>query len=503
GMCEDANGVVYVNSYPKGNITAFDPKTRTIREYGSPKKVNYAVYCRYMACDDDGWIYCGNGSTEAEIQAFNPATGEFRQLFPVGDDPVVAAATCEVRRRADGKVAGRVRGSKPFTRLMKNGAMTPAANSEWPASEIPYPQAAVTGAQSLVHRDLPSGRTLQKLNLQDRKIILKEKDGSITEFAIDYPSAGAYLAAVIAMPDGTVRGGSFHPMRYFVYDIGKKRFTEEGAAGCQWNALCRYGDHLLIGGYGHGLLLDWDTRKPFEKVSPHVNHNGNPRTLGEGENDLHRPVCVQVMPGGKQIVMTGSPGYGRTGGGLVIYDVKTRAFDKVPKEDVLGDFSGSGMVPLSKTEVLIGTSRGAGTGGRDAAGNAELVIFDTVKRKVIWRDAPFEKVWAYYQLIRLPDGKVMGMAGTDRIFIWNPKTRKVEKVVSEGKTIVAHQGTRALLCDGKRVIVLFRKSIAEYNMKTGKFRTIATYAPGISSGGDLAKGRVWFISQAHLMSAPY
>ena len=70
GMCEDANGVVYVNSYPKGNITAFDPKTRTIREYGSPKKVNYAVYCRYMACDDDGWIYCGNGSTEAEIQAF-------------------------------------------------------------------------------------------------------------------------------------------------------------------------------------------------------------------------------------------------------------------------------------------------------------------------------------------------------------------------------------------------------------------------------------------------
>ena len=97
----------------------------------------------------------------------------------------------------------------------------------------------------------------------------------------------------------------------------------------------------------------------------------------------------------------------------------------------------------------------------------------------------------------------MGMAGTDRIFIWNPKTRKVEKVVSEGKTIVAHQGTRALLCDGKRVIVLFRKSIAEYNMKTGKFRTIATYAPGISSGGDLAKGRVWFISQAHLMSAPY
>ncbi len=503
GMCEDANGVVYVNSYPKGNITAFDPKTRTIRECGAPKEVNYWVYCRYMAYDDDGWIYCGNGSTEAEIQAFNPATGEFRQLFPVGDDPVIREATCEVRRRADGKVVGRVRGGKPFIRVLENGRMTPGVNGDWPPAEIPYPQAAVTGSQWLVYRDLPSGRTLQKLNLQDRKIIVKEKDGSITEFAIDYPSAGSYLAAVIAMPDGTIRGASSHPMRYFVYDIAQKRFTGEGDAARQWNALYQHGDHLLIGGYGHGLLIDWDTTKPFEQVSPHVNHNGNPRTLGEGQNDLHRPACIQVMPGGRQIVMTGSPGYGRTGGGLVIYDVETKAFDKIPKEVVLGDFSGAGLVPLSETEILIGTSCMAGTGGRDAAGNAGLVIFDTVKRKVIWRDEPFENVRTYHQLLRLPDGRIMGMADMERIFIWDPATRKVEKVVSEGKSLPFQQGPRLLLCDGKRVIVLFARSVEEYDMQSGSFRVIADCPRGISSGGDLAGGRVWFASHARLMSVPY
>ena len=503
GMCEDAQGVIYVHSYPAGNITAFDPATRELREYGCPKKVDYGVYCRYMACDNYGWIYCGTGNTEAEIHAFHPATGTFRQLFPVEGDPVITAASCEVRRGPDGRVFGRTRGARGgYYRALSNGTVAPAESKDWPETETPFPQAAITGAQTLVYRDFPSGRKLEGFDLLERRISVKEPDGSLTEFAFDYPSAGAYLASIEAMPDGTIRGGSFHPMRYFVFDPARNEFSARGNAGCQWNALLADGSHLWVGGYGHGLLVDWDTAKPFEKVSFTPQDTGTPRTCGRGEDDLHRPAGLAMMPGGAQIVMTGSPGYGRTGGGLALYDVRARKFEIIPKETVLGDFSSAGVAPISDHEVLIGTSRMGGTGGRSASGNAELVLYDTVARKVVWRGAPLPDVHTYYQLLRLPDGRVMGLADTQTLFLWDPATREVS-VLPGDKTVATQQATRALLCDGKRVIVLFRKSIAEFRPKNNTWRKIADVPQGITVGGALGSGRVWFASKAHLLSVPY
>ena len=151
---------------------------------------------------------------------------------------------------------------------------------------------------------------------------------------------------------------------------------------------------------------------------------------------------------------------------------------------------------------MIGTSRVGGTGGRSASGSAELLLYDTVARKVVWRGAPLPDVHTYYQLLRLPDGRVMGLADTQTLFLWDPATREVS-VLPGDKTVATQQATRALLCDGKRVIVLFRKSIAEFRPKNNTWRKIANVPQGITVGGALGSGRVWFASKAHLLSVPY
>ena len=78
-MAEAADGRILVASYPTCRLLAFDPKARQMTDYGRMDDVER--YISYIVEDAQGWIYLGIGSERRNMVAFNPKTGERRQLL--------------------------------------------------------------------------------------------------------------------------------------------------------------------------------------------------------------------------------------------------------------------------------------------------------------------------------------------------------------------------------------------------------------------------------------
>ncbi len=502
GMTEDDNGVIWAASYPGSQLCSYDPATGKLTDYGPVHQEDWPQYQRYVAADDAGWIYFGVGTTEPQIVAFHPATRESRTIIPEADRG--KASTGQVERAADGKVYGWIRRKNtPYfvlhngkaERLEKKPVWTPAAG-------------AVTGSQFLVHRDFPkNGGKLKDLDLIERKLTVTEPDGKERELPIDYASKGVYIMSMAALPDGTVRGAAMHPMRYFIFDTGKQAFTGTGNAVYQWNALQTDGTHLFVGGYGNGALLDWDITKPFTGVEKKPHPNDNPYNFGEATPEIHRPSYIVLMPDQRTLVMAGTPGYGRTGGGLVLADRERRSMRIIPQNRMMSPQSVNSLLPLSEKTLLCGGTVTPGTGGRTIAKEAELGIFDLEKEAFIWRGKPVAGVKSYYSMLPLADGKVLIAADLDKLLVFDPAKRTLEKNIAieplEMGRMIWQQGPRMLQSDGKRILVLMERGVAEFLPESGTLRKLTDVPKRITSGGTVSGGRIYFACGPELWSYRY
>ncbi len=499
GMTEDDRGRIWFVAYPQSEVGMLDPESGKFTDFGSIYKQDWLQYQRYVAADDAGWIYFGIGTTAPQVIGFDPVSRKVVEVFPEGDRG--KAATGEVARDRNGKVYAwnRNRKDTPYYELHAGTVKKLAAKPE-----IKVPETAVRhGHQGAFIGEFPNGGKVDRLDLGERKLFWTDRDGVKRELALEYASNGAYLMGVAALPDGTIRGGSFHPMRYFTWDPKTKKYLEQGDARYQWNIVMPVGDHLFIGGYGEGVLLDWDTTQPYRGV-PHPGRPGNPRNLGEATPAVHRPSSLCIMPDGNRVLMSGTPGYGRTGGGLVIYDRQADRREVIAPEALLTPESIHVMLPLNQDQVLLGTTIGAGTGGRVVAKEASLVLYDLKQRKILWREKPFPGARCFLGLQPLPGGKVLGAVWRDRLFVFDPATRRVEKVIPTGELgeLVGTQGPRVLIEHGGRYFVFLRHAVAEYLPREGRLKLLARSSKEITAGGAVAGNRIYFCCNPELMSIP-
>ena len=402
-------------------------------------------------------------------------------------------------RANDGKVYGWNRNRSDTAWYELNGGKAVKLPQK-PAFE-PAERCRHRNHQGAFFREFPNGGRIESLDLAGRILHCRMPDGTAKTIPFDYPSAGSYLMGVAAMPDGTIRGGSFHPMRYFVFDPAANSFTERGNARYQWNNILPVGNHLFIGAYGEGHLMDWNTAHPYSGVAC----DGNPRDMGEATPAVHRPSMLAASPDGNTIVMAGTPGYGRTGGGLVIFNRKSGKMEVIPPEKLLTPESIHSVLFLSDRELLLGTTVSAGTGGRVEAKEASLAIYDLAKRAVVWREAAIPGACAYLGLEKLPDGKVLAAVHRDRLLVFDPAARKVETVIPTGELgeLVATQGPRILPNDGNRYFVLLRYAIAEFDPATRTLKPLVRIPREITAGGAVSGGRIWFCCNPELMSYEY
>lgn len=494
-MTEDDNGVIWSATYPNSGVASYNPKTGEFRDYGHLYKQNWAQYPRYLAADDTGWIYFGIGSTSGQIIALDPVSGQATPLIPEAERVQGAAA---VYRDVNGKVYGHDGGKSGKWMELYQGKRTDLAQAPT-IKKKPI----IAESQSLFYQQFPSGKRLVACDLLSRKLTVedpKTKERQTVDF--DYTSEGAHVMGVCAAPNDTMCGGTAFPMRYFGYNPATDGWDRQNGL-CQWNTVTRQGDRFYVGGYGHGILLEWDPTKPW--VDPAKDKpDCNPLYVADTHPDINRPHELLAYPDGKTIILAGTPGYGYTGGGVYIWDRATRQGVLLKHTDLLPQQSTMSLAPLPDGKVLGGSTIAAGTGGEVKAKEAELYILDLATKKLEWHEVVFPGVQNYTDLCAAPDGLVYGVADGVRFFVFDPKTRKVVHEENTKDTLggtSGGQGPRVFVVGpDKTVYMLFGKSIVTVTPGTFKLTPVATSPVSIAVGGDYLNGRLYFASGSHLYS---
>lgn len=495
GMTEDDDGVIWSVTYPSSGVVSYNPATGEFRDFGHVHKENWNQYQRYVATDDQGWLYFGIGSTASQVVAFHPRTAEAKPLLT---DQERVKGSGYVYRGIDGKVYGHAgKGDSDWFMLYGGNLTKLEAKPEVAKKSI------ITDSQSLFHTAFPDGSTLKSCDLVNRTMVVQGPGGNpVRNLAFEYTSEGAHIMGIAVAPDGTVCGGTAFPMRFFSYDPRTDVWVNRESYG-QWNTVARQGDRFFVGGYGAGFLLEWDPAKPWvptEKGKPEC----NPLFLTQCEPTIHRPHDLLAYPDGKTLVLAGTPGYGYTGGGLLIWDRESRTSRLLEHTSLLPELSTQSLAPLPEGRVVGGTTTAPGTGGEKKAQQAELYILNLKTGEIEWHEALFPGAQDYTDLCTTPGGLVYGVVDRTRFFVFHPRERRVvheRSLEPEFGPTISHQGPRVFVtgADGA-VFMLFVKGVAQVDTVTHAITMSAESPVPIGLGGDLLDGRIYFGSGSHLYS---
>jgi len=496
GMTEDDNGVIWSVTYPQSGVVSFNPATREFKDYGHVYRQNWAQYQRYVAADDKGWIYFGIGSTASQIIAFDPQTGDASPMIP---EEQRAKGAGYVYRDMNGKVYGYSAGGakEGWYEFYQGGGKKIGKH------ELVQKKPIITSHQGLFHRDFPDGKKLTACDLVNRVLVVNDpKTGETRTLKFDYESRGAHVMGLAAAPNGTICGGTAFPMRFFSYDPKTDDWTNRESYG-QWNTVARQGDRFFVGGYGGGFLLEWD---PSRNWVPTVNGNdaSNPLFLTQCSPTIHRPHDLLAHPDGKTLVLAGTPGYGYTGGGLLLWDRTTGRRTLIEHTNLIPEHSTASLVALPDGRLLGGTTTSAGTGGEKKAIEAELYLIDMATKRLEWHEVVFPGVQRYTDMCLGPDGLVFGVADQRRFFVFDPTRRKVvheEDLQAKFGSTCSHQGPRIFVIGpDNTVYMLFVKGIAQVDPTAFTITMLAESPVPIAAGGDILDGRIYFASGSHVYS---
>ncbi len=490
-MTEADDGTIWSATYPKSGVVSYNPATEEFRDYGALYDQNWAQYPRSIATDDQGWVYFGIGSTATQIIILSPESGEATPVIPE-DERIHGAAT--VTRYEDGKVYGK-NGDQWYELYAGKATKTDAA----PEGTV---KPIIASTQGLFYRRFPTGQTLNSLDLVNRKLTITTAEGETVTHDFDYESEGAHAMGLGAASDGTICGGTAFPMRFFSYDPRTDTMIDRTALG-QWNTIAPTDTVFYIGAYTHGLLQVWDPAREWVATAKD-NPESNPRLLAEAGNVINRPHGLLAYPDGHTVIMSGTPGYGLTGGGLLFYDMDTDEETLLTHEQLVKDQSIMSLVALPDNRLLCGTTIAAGTGGEVKASLAELFILDMETKQITWQEPLIAGARNYTDMYVAPGGLVYGIVDGSRMFVFNPATRELVLEVDLAEQFggtAGGQGPRVFV-DGPdgRVFILFQKGIAELNLDTNEITMLAESPIAISTGGDYLDGRVYFGNGSHVYS---
>jgi dienelactone hydrolase len=485
-MIDGPDGRIYGGSYPNSHLVSFDPKTRDMKDHGRMDPREH--YPSNMAVDSAGWLYCGIGTARFNIVAFNPKTGEMRQLVP---EKVRALGTARVFRGADGRVYGEA-GDKWYRMLA-------GKRETWPKDGVPELepwQAIAFGQASGV---FPDGRELVRYNLPERWMLVKNpKTGSEKRIEIRFRSGGASISTIALGPDGKIYGSTSHPMHMFVYDPSPRMLRDFGPVkkigGGNICALASQGQYLVGPSYSSGYFHLFDTTRPFDQENP---TDPNPKIIAQFEGDITRPRTCLAHPDGEHVLMAGFMGYGMTGGGIGIVNLKTGAKELLRHDQVIPFHSTHTLKALPNGDLVGGTSVLTPGGGHAREKEGVLYIMDWKTRKVVFHNVPVPGAEEVFSLEVGSDGLVYGIASGSKFFVFDPTERRVthnEDLSRHGSLV------RPALITGPEGTVYISLSASILRVKGDHFAAekIAEPPVPITAGLAVKEGWLYVASNAHL-----
>ena len=495
-MTEADDGTIWSATYPNSGLASFNPAKREFKDYLSLNKENWRQYPRSLAVDDAGWVYVGIGSAQAQVMILDPASGKARAALASGERGQGYGA---VYRHRDGKVYAQLpgKGADSWREFYRGESKVVTART---AAER---KTMIVGDQGLFHAQFQSGKVAKVCNTVEKMLVVFDPKTKVTKTVkFDYVSEGAHLVAVAAAPDGTMSGGTAFPMRMFSFEPKADGWKNWPALG-QFNTVARQGELFFVGGYPHGFLLEWNPLAPWVATGI-LDPSSNPRFLTECEPTINRPHDLLPLRDGRTVVLAGTPGYGYTGGGVLLWNRETQERTLLTHTDLLPQLSTMSLLELADGQVLGGTTIAGGTGGEAKAKLAELYLLDVTTKKIVWHAAPLPGVQTYTDLTAGPNGLVFGFADNTRFFVFDPSKRAVVHAAEVGPKfgrVITGQGPRAFVAGaGGAVYVLFTKGIARVEPTTWALTWLADSPVPITAGGEMLDGRVYFAGGSHLYS---
>lgn len=485
-IVDGPDGRIYAASYPNSRLISFDPVSKAMKDHGQlDPRENYP---ESLAFDDAGWLYCGIGTARSNIVAFDPKSGEFRQLVK---EETRKLGTGRVYGAADGCVYGE---AGDIWYRMKNGRAEIIAKDE---AAPPLPNRTIAwGTRTGV---FPDGRRLTAYNLPENWLTVKDpKTAAEKKIEIKFRSGGASISTLAAGPDGRIYGSTSHPMHFFRYDPVVLELFDLGPVksigGGNICAMAAQGRYVVGPSYSRGYFHLFDTSLPFR--SEDTDHP-NPRIIAQFEGDITRPRTCLAHPDGEHVIMGGFMGYGMTGGGLGIVSLKTGKKQLLTHEQVIPFHSTHTLKALPSGDIVGGTSVLTPGGGHAKDTEGVLYIMDWKTKKVVFRTVPVPGAAEVYSLEVGPDGRVYGVASGSRFFVFDPQKKAV--VHSEDLSAYGELVRPSLLAAwDKKIYGLFRKAIIRIEPGTLKIEKLADAPVPISMGFAIKDGILYFASGAHL-----
>lgn len=367
--------------------------------------------------------------------------------------------------------------------------------SDWPDGADTKPAPITAGFQNLFDAQFPSGRLLGKMDMEKRLLTIRlPGNARQVQTRFRYRTEGAHIMHV-CVSGFDICGGTTFPMHIFTYRPGKAALDSREFVQ-QPNVMTGWDGRLLIAGYPDGVLSREKAAGTFEfdhieKIAPNV----------------MRPHALLVRRNG-QVLMGGTPGYGRTGGGLLIWDSRSGAGEQLTHQQLIANHSIHSMTELSDGNILIGTTVRAGTGGASQASRAVLYLYNVESRQILWQEAVEGGVIT--DLHPAPNGQIYGIIDSIDLFVFDPAERKITSTkrfrhALDSRAVYA-QGTRALIRAfsnqdrRENVYLLLENGVAVIDPQTHAPVRVATSPVLITAGGAHLDGRIYFGAGSRLYS---
>ena len=152
--------------------------------------------------------------------------------------------------------------------------------------------------------------------------------------------------------------------------------------------------------------------------------------------------------------------------------------------------------------AVIGTTVAPGTGGEQLAKTTSLMIYDIVTKKLLWKQVFSDKAVTVTGLYALPNGKVIAVDGTNRLFLFNVKTREIEITNNvEYGSVVGAQGPRIFMADGDKIYILLNTGLGLLDTEKCTISRFYNIPDRISTGGGIHNGVFYYISGVNWKSA--
>lgn len=407
---EDADGRLWIGSYPGADLTRYDPSTRQFERFGPVDDVD--MYCYPLVDRESGLIACLIKMTRQHVVLFDPAT---REKTEVGPSLTKEEGALSLVRGADGRLYVQ---SEEAAWVIDGKA---ARLWPEPVEEAPPPRLS----DGSTFRFADAGAFLY------RRLEVQPPTGAAQTVDVDYEAAGSEIFTLHEGPDGRVYGSSILPLHLFAHDPRSGETVDYGKAsesGGEVYSMANHDGRLYLSSYPAARISVYDPSRPYEYGTSEM---GNPRDIGRIDDVSYRPRSTLAGPLGR--IWTASlPDYGLWGGPLAWLDPESG--ERRSYRDVAGEGSCYSLAWLEREGLIaVGTTVQAGTGTQPRAEEAALLLWDPTAEAAVGQGSPTGGLTAVNALVVDGQGRLVGTAvgeGRGIAFAFQPADRRFD-ILSE------------------------------------------------------------------------